>query len=95
VSRRKGQTSFLTQGGPALSTTIVPLFVAGIAGHRFWPFQPRELDMTKRESLQGKGHHIYKPRFENCKSFELQKYLVGMPGFLGYARFNMAMNSET
>lgn len=59
-----------------------------------WMFQRCEFDMTRLVALRDNGHHIYKLRFENGKSIELQKYLVGMPDFLSYARFIMDLNAK-
>ncbi len=60
-----------------------------------WLFQHCEFDMTRLVDLRDNGHHTYKLRFENGKTIELQKYLVGMPDFLSYARFIMDMNAKT
>jgi hypothetical protein len=59
-----------------------------------WLFQRCDFDMAGLVALRDNGHHVYKLRFENGKSIELQKYLVGMPDFLSYARFIMDLNAK-
>lgn len=59
-----------------------------------WLFQTCEFEMNKLVDLRDNGHHIYKLRFANGKTIELQKYLVGMSDFLSYARFIMDLNAK-
>ncbi len=59
-----------------------------------WLFQTCEFEMNTLIALRDNGHHLYKLRFENGKTIEVQKYLVGMPDFLSYARFIMDLNAK-
>ncbi len=60
-----------------------------------WMFQARDFDMHTLISVRDNGHHIYKLRFDDGQSVALQKYLVGMPDFLSYARFVTELNART
>lgn len=61
--------------------------------HRGWTFRYREYLWRDLVSIQDNGHYVYALRMKGGAKVDVQKYLVGIPAFVAYAKDRIVQNN--
>lgn len=61
--------------------------------HLNWFFRQQAHDWQDLTSIKDNGHYLYELRMEKGRKVEVQKYLVGIPGFVAFAKNQVVQNT--